>query len=291
MSQATFSRGMVMVLAFALSSCAHQTTIRVKQKGAEIQVDGKALGQDEVVAELEQGLGGEHSIVVTHPQHGEMALTVPREHINQGNLWGGIGGCVGGGLVGSGGMLGLAALSALPAALGIPCGLPFTGLCACASPVVGVCTGLPFLTLLLWMNQGPDEIDIDMVTKEVVATPVTAIVVPGAEDEEVESSAGGANEPLKAEPGQELMTVDANLQRGAESVGGKLTVTSTELIFRSHDFNVQKGETRIALADVRTTEKFGLIPNGLKVITHSGKKYEFRVNDRDKIIALINKHK
>jgi len=293
MTKTKLTWGVALVLVCASSACAHQTTIRVKQKGAEIQVDGESLGQDEVVAELDQGMGGSHSVVVTHKRHGEMSLEVPREHISPGNLWGGIGGCVGGGVVGSGGMLVGAAASAVPALLltmmGIPCGMPMPVLCGCSSPFVGLCTGLPFLSLLLWMHRGPDEIEIDMVTREVVATPDTAIEV--VEPEGASSGSGKVKPGGKVEAGEELLTVAANLQRGAESVGGKLRVTSTELIFSSHNFNVQKGETRIALADVRKTEKFGLIPNGLRVITKSGKKYEFRVNKRDEIIALIKKHK
>ena len=71
----------------------------------------------------------------------------------------------------------------------------------------------------------------------------------------------------------------ANLQRGWETVGGKLYLTSERLIFESHRFNIQTGTTSISLKDVVSVRKcwtrlFGslpLFPNSLAVETKNGK--------------------
>lgn len=57
----------------------------------------------------------------------------------------------------------------------------------------------------------------------------------------------------------------ANLQRGGETVGGHLYLTTERLVFESHRFNIQTGATEVVLADVREvtlgwTKFLGLIP-------------------------------
>ena len=46
----------------------------------------------------------------------------------------------------------------------------------------------------------------------------------------------------------------ANLQRGVETVGGRLFLTDQRLFFQSHSFNVQTGATEIPLSEVKGTE-------------------------------------
>ena len=84
-----------------------------------------------------------------------------------------------------------------------------------------------------------------------------------------------------------LITVDANLQKGIEAVGGKLIVTNRALIFSSHAFNIQRGETRIPIKKIKKIEKFGLIPNGLRVRMKDGTKYEFRISNIDRVMNYI----
>jgi len=80
----------------------------------------------------------------------------------------------------------------------------------------------------------------------------------------------------------------ANLQRGLETVGGRLHLTDQRLVFESHRFNIQTGVTIIALSEVarlrKTWTKFlGLIPlapNSLSVHTSAGAEYRFVVWDR-----------
>ena len=81
----------------------------------------------------------------------------------------------------------------------------------------------------------------------------------------------------------------ANLQRGIETVGGHLFLTTRRLIFEAHRFNVKTGRTIVYLRDVDDVRKcwtklFGLIPilpNSLAVETARGKTYKFVLSDRD----------
>ncbi len=80
----------------------------------------------------------------------------------------------------------------------------------------------------------------------------------------------------------------ANLQRGIETVGGKLFLTNQRLLFQSHAFNVQTGPTQIELSDVSGTKRcwtkflgfIPLIPNSLAVQTARGKEYRFVLSGR-----------
>lgn len=87
----------------------------------------------------------------------------------------------------------------------------------------------------------------------------------------------------------------ANLQRGAEIVGGRLWLTDQRLVFEAHACNIQTGATaleRLAIRAVRAdwTKLFGLLPvwpNALIVTTHQGDEYRFTVfGNRDWAAAL-----
>lgn len=70
-----------------------------------------------------------------------------------------------------------------------------------------------------------------------------------------------------------LIDKPANLWRGIEAVGGRLSVTEDIIEFRSHAFNIQSGSLSIKIKDVSGIEKtrtLGIVPNGLKVILRSG---------------------
>ena len=87
----------------------------------------------------------------------------------------------------------------------------------------------------------------------------------------------------------------ANLQRGIETVGGHLFLTTRRLIFEAHRFNVKTGRTIIYLRDVEDvwkcwTKFLGLVPifpNSLAVATAKGKTYKFVMFGRDAWIRLI----
>ena len=76
----------------------------------------------------------------------------------------------------------------------------------------------------------------------------------------------------------------ANLFRGLEAIGGKIFLTNQRLIFKSHSFNFQKGQTNINYIDIDSVGKrksAKLIDNGIRIITKQGAKYDFVVNDRN----------
>nr|WP_198044629.1 GRAM domain-containing protein [Lysinibacillus timonensis] len=85
----------------------------------------------------------------------------------------------------------------------------------------------------------------------------------------------------------------ANLFKGMEAVGGKLTITDKRLIFNAHKLNLQGGATEIHLTDIDSVTKastFKIIPNRLIVHTKEGKTYKFVVYKRDKLWQLISDH-
>jgi hypothetical protein len=87
----------------------------------------------------------------------------------------------------------------------------------------------------------------------------------------------------------------ANLQRGIETAGGWLYLTTRRLIFEAHAFNVQAGATVIPLADVEGVWKcwtkflgfLPVFPNSLAVETARGRTFRFVVGGRDAWIAAI----
>lgn len=96
---------------------------------------------------------------------------------------------------------------------------------------------------------------------------------------------------LELKPGeQEMRSGGANLQRGRETVGGKLYLTNQRLAFASHKFNAQAGPTDIALDAIAETQlvwtKFlnaiPLTPNSLAVFSTDGTESRFVLNGRKK---------
>ncbi|EPY2283681.1 GRAM domain-containing protein [Clostridium sporogenes] len=88
-----------------------------------------------------------------------------------------------------------------------------------------------------------------------------------------------------------IMDGGANHFKGAESVGGWLYLTSEELIFKSHAFNVQKHETVIPLnqiVEAKAVSTLGFIPNGLHIIINSGTIEKFVVTNRKTWVKKIN---
>jgi hypothetical protein len=91
----------------------------------------------------------------------------------------------------------------------------------------------------------------------------------------------------------------ANLQRGLETVGGRLYLTSQRLVFESHAFNIQTGSTIIPLASITGARKcwtrllnlIPLFPNSIAVSTTEGKEYRFVTFGREAWIAAIDGRK
>ena len=88
----------------------------------------------------------------------------------------------------------------------------------------------------------------------------------------------------------------ANLQRGIETVGGRLYLTSQRVLFESHSFNVQTGATAIPLTSITDVRKswtkflnlVPLFPNSVAISTTDGNEYRFATFGRQLWIDAIN---
>ena len=90
---------------------------------------------------------------------------------------------------------------------------------------------------------------------------------------------------------QEQFNIAANLIRGIESVGGKMKITDSEIIFTPHKINVQSNPLTINISNIKEVGKRNtlfIVPNGLSVVEKSGEEYKFVVNNRQKIITYLN---
>ncbi|EPP1149412.1 GRAM domain-containing protein [Yersinia enterocolitica] len=73
----------------------------------------------------------------------------------------------------------------------------------------------------------------------------------------------------------------ANLQRGLETTGGRLYLTTERLIFESGKFNVATGQTAITLSDILSVETgwtkllgfIPLMPNALVISVKQDRRY------------------
>jgi GRAM domain len=72
----------------------------------------------------------------------------------------------------------------------------------------------------------------------------------------------------------------ANHFLNGEGVGGYLYLTDCRLFFRSHKFNIQTHELSIPLVDIleiRPVRTAKIFPNGLRLVTYSGREERFVV--------------
>ncbi len=97
-------------------------------------------------------------------------------------------------------------------------------------------------------------------------------------------------------PGESLLKQSkANFQRGIETVGGHLYLTTQRLIFESHRFNVQAGATAIDLREVTGVQKgwtkflgvLPIFPNAIVVATSDGRQHEVVCSKRGDWLAAI----
>jgi hypothetical protein len=101
-------------------------------------------------------------------------------------------------------------------------------------------------------------------------------------------------------PGETLIKSGAaNLQRGIETVGGRLYMTNYRLVFEPHAFNIQTEPLIIPVANIGGTRpcwtKFlnliPLLPNSLAVATTDGKEYAYVTWGRQAWIKAIDGQK
>lgn len=90
----------------------------------------------------------------------------------------------------------------------------------------------------------------------------------------------------------------ANLQRGLETVGGKLYLTNERLIFEAHKINFQSNATEIGLEDIDSLAKswtkflgkLPIMPNSISVYTKENKEYRFVLFGRKAWIVAMSKN-
>lgn len=93
---------------------------------------------------------------------------------------------------------------------------------------------------------------------------------------------------------KEIYSNEANLWRGALSVGGKLILTNERLIFLPHNFNLGFGgkDEYVNLADINSARKvrtMDLIDNGLRITLSNEAELKFvvNINKREKWIEHL----
>ena len=87
-----------------------------------------------------------------------------------------------------------------------------------------------------------------------------------------------------------LLQGPANHVMNGEARGGWLTLTPTQLAFRSHGINVQNDAVTIGLSEIesaRPVTTLGIIPNGLEIVRKNGRHERFVVWGRRRWIAYI----
>lgn len=88
----------------------------------------------------------------------------------------------------------------------------------------------------------------------------------------------------------------ANLHQNFITLGGKLRLTNTRLVFEAHRIRQQGGVTEIALANITSTETawtrllgvVPILPTSILVSTRDGKYYRFVVHGRGRWVTAIN---
>jgi len=82
----------------------------------------------------------------------------------------------------------------------------------------------------------------------------------------------------------------ANHFLNLEARGGRLALTSSHLIFKPHNVNLQQCELRIPLtniANVEASRTWGIIPNGLAIHLNCGAREKFVVNNSSAWAKLL----
>ena len=91
----------------------------------------------------------------------------------------------------------------------------------------------------------------------------------------------------------------ANLQKGLETIGGKLYLTNQRLVFEAHKINIQGDSMEISLSDIQSCEKcwtkflgfIPLMPNSLGVYTKACIEYRFALFGRGSWAEAIDANK
>ncbi len=88
-----------------------------------------------------------------------------------------------------------------------------------------------------------------------------------------------------------LVYSPANLFRGIEGVGGRITLTNFRVWFEPHALNIQSHPEEIPLNIITGVGKrntMGIIPNGMYIRTNTGKEFKFVTWNSENLISAIN---
>lgn len=84
----------------------------------------------------------------------------------------------------------------------------------------------------------------------------------------------------------------ANYFKGLSNIGGKLTLTDNQLIFKPGRLNFRRSIESIVLKEIVAVERrntLGVVPNGFGVVLRDGKSHRFVVYGREDWINAVVK--
>lgn len=90
-----------------------------------------------------------------------------------------------------------------------------------------------------------------------------------------------------------LLEENANHFKGLEAVGGRIYITNSRVIFKSHSLNIQNHEVSFLWDEIESTSRYkslGLVNNGLELHLKNNKNEKFVIENIEAIILEINKH-
>lgn len=82
----------------------------------------------------------------------------------------------------------------------------------------------------------------------------------------------------------------ANLMRGVEGVGGRMSLTNERVLFEAHKINLQSAPLEIPLSVIESvvpSRTLGIVPNSITIRCYSGEEYRFVVWGRKQIATKI----
>ena len=91
-------------------------------------------------------------------------------------------------------------------------------------------------------------------------------------------------------PNEVVLETGANMWRGKEALGGKMTITATRLRFQPHALNSTTAPFEMERKDIAGVEAYNsmlVIPNGLLVRSRSGEEHRFVVMNRKGALAVL----
>jgi hypothetical protein len=104
----------------------------------------------------------------------------------------------------------------------------------------------------------------------------------------------GADQPKTEITGVDRIVKEgpANYFKGLSNIGGKLTLTDTQMIFKPGRLNFRRSIEAIAVKDIVAVERrntLGVVQNGFGVILRDGKAHRFVVYGREDWIEAVVK--